>query len=106
MGVAAAVTVVAAAGAYSASEASQSRRMAGQRADAAKIDAESANRSRKASEEQETNRAFSKIARQRQRAIAAGNAAPSGQVSPSMIGSGSAGGPAPSGTGNKVTLGS
>ena len=86
------------------------RRLAGQAKNRQDVEVRNAENARKEAETQEENRAFSKIQRQRQRALAASQTAQTAGTTGggSVLGAGgSALAPAaPAGTGNKTTLGS
>lgn len=115
MAATAVIAAVAVAGtAVSVSESQHSRRLANQKANAARIENEGAMRRQREAQDLEENRAFSKIQRQRQRALAANAAAPVGggasvgASGSSLLGGGGgavAGGAAPASTSNKTLLG-
>jgi hypothetical protein len=111
MGVTAAVVAVAsvAGTVYSADQASNARRKAGQDAFGQRHDVQVAEDKRKNAIDLEENRAFSKIQRQRQRALAANSSAPASQsmgAGPSLGGTSPvAGGAAPGATSQKTRLG-
>lgn len=113
MGVTAVVVAgvaAAASTAHSIESSAQQRRLAGQAKNRQEVEIRNADNARKEAETQEENRAFSKIQRQRQRALAASQTAQTAGTTGggSVIGAGgSAIAPAaPAGSGNKVTLGS
>lgn len=105
-------TTIAAATAAQVESAAQQRRLAGQAKNRQEDEIRVANEKRAEAEKQESNRAFSKIQRQRQRALAAGAVAQStGNTGGGSIISGGAGSLSPtapaSGPGTyKTTLGS
>lgn len=87
--------------------AEHSRRLASQKQDAQRLDTASANQQRDAQIAQEENRAFSKVQRQRQRALATNSSVPGD--SGSLLGGGGAAvtsaAPGSSPTANKTILG-
>ncbi len=109
MGVTAAVVAVAAIGTAVSSESSaQTRRIAGQRRNEQRAEVDQANAKRDENIKQEEAKSFSKIQRQRQRAMVANQAAPVGSSSSLLGGGGAAAsvpGAAPAGTSNKTLLG-
>lgn len=87
----------------------QQRRLAGQAKNRQESEMQAAENQKKDAVRQEENRAFSKIQRQRQRALASGSAVPSNSGGGSVLGAGAgalAGGAAPASAPAKATLGS
>lgn len=106
MGATAVLAVVAGAGlVHSVESSNQTRRLAGQAKNRAEQDFQVNEKRRVEAQELEENRSFSKIARQRQRAIAANQSAPGGQSVLTGGGAALGGSPAPAGGGGKQVLG-